>query len=211
MPAASFAKWREQTPDDFVFAVKAPRFATHRKVLAQAGEAVARFVDGGVTALGPTLGPIVWQLPATMRFDAEDMRRFLGLLPRSRGERVLRHAIEARHESFAVAQFVALAREHEVAIVLDDSDEHPLVADVCADFVYARLMRSQSAEPAGYAPVALDAWAARARTWAQGRVPPDLPRLGRAPKRIARDVFVFFIGGAKERAPAGAAALISRL
>jgi len=209
--AASFAKWRDTTPDGFVFSVKALRYATQRKVLAEAGESIERFVASGLTELGPKLGPIVWQFAPTKRFDPEDFERFLSALPRRHAGCALRHTLDVRHASFAVPEFVALARRHGAAIVLSDSDEYPLIADVTADFVYARLMRTVPEEPAGYAASALDAWTGRARAWAQGGAPADLPQLAQAAKRTARDVFMFFISGAKERAPAAALALIERL
>jgi uncharacterized protein YecE (DUF72 family) len=209
--AASFAKWRDETPDGFVFAVKALRYATQRKVLAEAAESIERFVASGVTELGPKLGPIVWQFAPSKRFDPDDFERFLQFLPTRHAGCALRHALDVRHASFVVPEFVALARRYGAAIVLTDSADHPLIADVCADFVYARLMRSVSDEPAGYAAPALDAWAKRARAWAKGDTPDDLPQLAPAAKRIERDVYLFFISGAKERAPAAALALIDRL
>lgn len=209
---ASFAKWRDETPDDFVFSVKAPRYATNRPVLAEAGDAIARFFASGLAELGPKLGPILWQFSPYKRFEPEDFARFLALLPARLGERRLRHALDVRHKSFLTPAFVRLAREHGVAIVFSDTDEFPALADVTADFVYGRLMRCVESEPSCYSQPALAAWAARVRTWAQGAEPADLPRVGEpdAPSQ-PRDVFVYFIGGAKERAPAAACALLSIL
>jgi uncharacterized protein YecE (DUF72 family) len=209
---ATFAKWRDETPDGFVFALKAPRFATHRRVLAEAGESIARFVTGGLAELGDKLGPINWQFPATKAFDPDDFAAFLALLPGSVEGRPLRHAIEARHESFRNAAFVALARKAGVAIIIAADCEYPQIADPTAPFVYVRVMGASESEPAGYSPGALDAWAARARTWAAGDAPSDLPLLAAplaAPQ--GRDVFFYVISGAKQRNPAAAAALIARL
>jgi uncharacterized protein YecE (DUF72 family) len=209
---ATFAKWRDETPDGFVFALKAPRFATHRRVLAEAGESVTRFVTGGLAELGDKLGPINWQFPATKAFDPDDFAAFLALLPPSVAGRPLRHAIEARHESFRCIEFVTLARKARVAIIIAADSEYPQIADPTAPFVYVRVMGASESEPAGYSRKALDAWAARARSWAAGETPSDLPLLA-APLAAAqgRDVFFYVISGAKQRNPAAAAALIARL
>lgn len=209
---ASFRKWAEETPDNFVFAVKGHRFVTNRKVLAEAGESVATFLGSGVTELGPKLGPINWQLAATKRFDPADIEAFLKLLPPEKDGIRLRHALEVRHESFVVPDFVALMRQYGVAIVFADSDEYPALPDPTADFVYARLQRCRESEAAGYSEPELDAWAGRAGTWAEGGMPDDLPLVGPPPEKAsARDVFTFFIAGDKVRAPAAATALIGRL
>lgn len=208
----SFRRWRDATPEDFVFSVKASRFATHRRELAGAGASVDRFIGGGVLELGDKLGPILWQFPPSTRFDESDFAAFLALLPPSVDGRTLRHVVEIRHDSFADARFVALLRQHRVAAALVDSDKHPLLADVTADFVYARLRRTVAGEPAGYPAAALDAWAERFRRWSSGSEPGDLPRHHpeEAP-REARDCFVYFISGAKERNPAAAEAMLQRL
>lgn len=206
---SSFVRWRDETPGDFVFALKAPRYATHRSVLAEAGPAIERFFASGVLELGAKLGPVLWQLAPGKRFEAEDCDRFLALLPR--GGR-LRHALEVAHASFACAEFVDLARRHGVAVVHVDAPGRPSPADVTADFVYARLKGSDAAIGAGYAPEALDRWAQRAAAWAAGGQPADLRYVSStAPRAPRRDVFVFVIAGAKERAPAAAQALIARL
>ncbi|CUJ69681.1 DUF72 domain-containing protein [Achromobacter dolens] len=210
----TFAKWRDETPDDFVFSLKASRYATNRRELAGAGESVHRFVHGGIAELGPKLGPIVWQFAPTKAFDAEDFGAFLALLPDQVDGLPLRHVIDVRHASFACQAYLDLARRHGVATVYTDSEDYPSLADRTADFVYARLMRAGTAFKAGYAPKALDAWADRLRTWASGGDPADLPRVDpRQPPGVAhaRDVFAFFINGAKERAPAAARAMIERL
>ena len=211
--AASFAKWRDATPDGFVFSVKATRYATNRRVLAEAGESIERFFASGIAELGTKLGPIVWQLAPTKTFDAGDIDAFLGLLPRRLGALPLRHALEVRHASFRTAEFVEIARRHGVATVLADTDEYPSFADETADFVYGRLMRSEAGCPTGYAPEAIATWAERARTWSEGGAPQGVPRVLQPPAASngTRDVFLFFISGAKERAPAAAVALRAAL
>ena len=210
--AASFAKWRDATPDDFVFSVKASRYATNRSVLAEAGESIDRFVNSGIAELGPKLGPLVWQFAPTKAFDTGDFGAFLALLPRSVGGLPLRHALDVRHPSFRCAEYLALARQHAAATVFTESDDYPAIADLSADFVYARIMRTDGDLPHGFTPPTLDRLAACAQTWRDGGEPADLPRVERAPSSAAaRDVFVFFIGGAKEKAPAAAMALRSRL
>jgi uncharacterized protein YecE (DUF72 family) len=210
---ATFAKWRDDTPEGFVFSLKASRYATNRRVLAEAGESVQRFVDSGIAELGPKLGPIVWQFAPTKRFEPEDFGAFLALLPARVGGIALRHVLDVRHESFLCADYLALARRHQAANVFTDADDYPSFADVTGAFVYARLMRAQAELKHGYAPKALGAWAQHAHTWALGGEPGELPRVAAAAagKPKARDVFVFFINGAKERAPAAAQQLIGRL
>jgi uncharacterized protein YecE (DUF72 family) len=208
----SFAKWRDETPSEFVFTVKGPRFATNRRVLAEAGDSIARFFASGVLELGDKLGPINWQFAATKKFDREDFSRFLELLPQRVGGREIRHAVEVRHDSFRADEFVELAREREVAIVVAGQSEFPLIADVTAPFVYVRIMGASDAHAIGYAPAELDDWASRARAWASGRTPEDLPTLAPPPKAgKPRDVFMFAISGFKERNPAAAAALLERV
>ncbi|VTU34589.1 hypothetical protein SRS16CHR_05519 [Variovorax sp. SRS16] len=211
---STFRKWHGETPDDFVFSLKASRFSTNRKQLSTARESIARFVDSGIGELGNKLGPILWQFMPTKVFDAEDLAGFLELLPRKEGSHVLRHVLDVRHESFKTPDYLALARKHKVATVFTDSDKFPSFADLTGDFVYARLMNSDPAHKNGYAPKALDAWAEAAKTWAAGGKPKALPHVEE--QKIAgavreRDVFVYFINGAKEKAPAAAGALIERL
>jgi uncharacterized protein YecE (DUF72 family) len=217
---ATFAKWRDETPDGFVFSLKASRYATNRKVLAEAGESIARFVGSGIEELGPKLGPIVWQFAPTKRFDPVDFGAFVDLLPAKVGGLALRHVLDVRHDSFKTPEYLALARKAGVATVFADSDDYPSFADLTAGFVYARLMRTQPELDTGYPAAALDAWTERARTWARGGEPDDLPRVEPAapsakktPEKdhAPRDVFLYFISGAKERAPAAAMALIERL
>ena len=209
----SFAKWRDETPEDFVFAVKGPRFATNRRVLAEAGPSIERFFGSGVLELREKLGPVNWQFMATKKFDPDDFAGFLALLPKTVEGREIRHAVEVRHASFAVPEFVALAREHDVAAIVAGDAGFPQIADPTAPFVYARIMGTSEAEAAGYAAGALDRWADRARRWASGSVPDDLETVGPAPAPPAtgRDVFLYVISGAKVRNPAAAMALVERL
>jgi uncharacterized protein YecE (DUF72 family) len=210
----SFQKWREETPAGFVFALKAPRYATHRRALSGAAAVVERFLKGGVLELQDKLGPINWQLMPTTKFDAADFEGFLKLLPRSSGGRALRHAVEVRHKSFRVPEFVDMMRHYGVAIVVaGDSQEYPQIADITAPFVYVRIMGTQEGEPLGYSTAALDSWAQRARSWATGVVPAELETVGSAQntERADRDVFLYVINGHKVANPAAAQALIERL
>ena len=210
---ASFIKWRDETPDDFVFAVKGPRFAVNRRVLGQAGESIERFFKTGVTGLKAKLGPVNWQFATTKRFDPDDFAAFLNLLPKSVDGLAIRHAVEVRHESFKHPDFIALAREHGVAAVTAGDSKYPQIADLTAPFVYARIMGTTEAEERGYCAAALDRWAARAKAWAAGAMPEDLPTVAPAPKPAAagREVFLYVISGAKQRNPAAAMALIERV
>ena len=210
--ATSFEKWHDETPDDFVFALKAPRFATHRRVLAEAGDSIERFFASGLLALKDKLGPINWQFAPTKQFDAEDFDAFLRLLPSRIEGRAIRHAVEVRHESFRHPEFIALAREHGVAVVIAGDSDYPQLADVTAQFVYARIMGTMEAEPLGYSDKALDAWAARAKRWAAGDAPDDLHTVAEplaSPRRA--DVYLYVISGHKVRNPVAAMALLDRL
>lgn len=191
----SFRKWRDAVPEGFVFTAKASRFCVNRKVLADAGEGIARFVEQGITELGPKLGPILWQLAATKKFEAGDMAAFLKLLPAEQDGLPLRHAIEPRHESFADPAFLAMCREAGVAVVYAEADKYPRFDEQTAGFTYARIQTAREDLPLGYTEAELDRLADQARAWAQG----------------GRDVFLFFISGAKVRNPAAAMALIERL
>jgi uncharacterized protein YecE (DUF72 family) len=209
---SSFAKWREETPDDFVFSVKAPQFATYRKTLAEAAPSIERFIASGLAELRGKLGPLLWQLARTKHYEPEDMEAFLKLLPRDIAGVPVRHALEPRHKSFLDPHFVELARRYHCAIVFSDSPEYPSCGDVTADFVYARLMRADASVPSGYPEAALDAWAKVAQTFARGSEPTEFGRVSQPQARGGpRDVYVYFINGAKERAPAAALALLSRL
>jgi uncharacterized protein YecE (DUF72 family) len=190
----SWAKWREETPEGFVFAVKGSRYCTNRKQLAGAGESVDRFVGQGLSELRDRLGPINWQLMGNKRFDATDIGAFLQLLPREVDGLPLRHALEVRHESFKDERFYDLARRHNVAIVFADSEDFPSIEQPTADFTYARLMRTKEEVETGYTAVEIAQWTNRVRSWAE-----------------RGDAFVYFISGAKVRAPAAARALIQSM
>lgn len=204
----SFAKWRDETPDDFVFSLKAPRFATNRKTLASAGESIDRFFAGGVMELKEKLGPINWQFMPTKTFDPEDFSAFLKLLPKSVEGRHLRHVVEVRHESFRTRAFVALARDHNVAIAMAGDSDYPEIADPTASFVYARIMGTSERPRLGYPPKSIELWAKRAREWAEGKAPDGLPYIDEPAARTPRDVFLYVISGCKAKNPAAAMALI---
>jgi uncharacterized protein YecE (DUF72 family) len=209
---ALFERWGRMAPDGFRFAVKASRFCTNRKMLGDAAESVGKFCAQGFTELGDKLGPILWQMMPAKRFDPGEIRDFLSLLPTSRDGVKLHHAIEPRHESFKCREFVAMARAANVAIVVADHETYPQIADLSADFVYARLQRAREEEPAGYGPKALERWAGVARGWAAGGSPAGLDYVSDAPAAARpREVFCFFISGAKVRNPLAAEALIGRL
>ena len=206
-----FERWAKMVPNGFRFAVKASRFCTNRKVLAEAGEGIARFCGQGLTALGDKLGPINWQFMATKQFDPDDFGAFLKLLPASQDGVTLRHAVEPRHDSFRCAEFVAMARAAGVAIVFADSDDYPCIPDLSGGFSYARLQRCREDEASGYTAAELDRWAEIANSWSRGESPPGLPYAAEYLPPATREVFTFFISGAKVRAPLAAAALIERL
>jgi uncharacterized protein YecE (DUF72 family) len=191
----SFRKWRDETPEGFVFSLKGPRFVTHRTELASAGSALDLFFSRGVLELGPKLGPILWQFAPTKRFDEADFAAFLELLPKTAGNRKIRHVIEARHASFAEPACADLLRRHGIALAMVDDAKYPGFDAVTADFRYLRLRRCAEDEPTGYPADVLDEWAELLRRWsAEGT-----------------DCFLYFINGAKIRAPAAAQALIERL
>jgi uncharacterized protein YecE (DUF72 family) len=208
----SFRKWADETPDDFVFALKGPQFATNRSVLAEAGPSIERFFASGVLELKAKLGPVLWQMAPYKQFEPEDFAAFLALLPQRIDGKTIRHVVEVRHESFASPAFIELLRSASVATVLVDSARHPMIGDVTSDFIYARLQRTEDQVATGYNAAALDQWARRARAWAEGGAPDDLPTVAsKAPVKTRRDVFIYMISGAKVRAPAAAMALIARL
>lgn len=232
----SFARWAAETPDGFVFAVKGPRFVTHMKKLREVEAPLANFLASGLLRLGPKLGPILWQLPPNLRFDAARIEAFLSLLTHDTeaaaglsrrhdrrvagrawtetdARRPLRHAMEIRHDSFVDEEFVALLRRHRVALVVADAVAWPCLTDVTADFVYCRLHGSEELYASGYDEAALDRWAARVKAWAEGGDAADGRRASTkaAPKRAGRDVFVYFDNDAKVRAPFDAEGLTRRL
>jgi uncharacterized protein YecE (DUF72 family) len=208
----TFAKWHDETPDGFVFALKAPRYATHRSELSGAGPTIKRFVTGGILELKDKLGPINWQLMPTTKFEPVDLEGFLKLLPEEVEGRRLRHAIEARHNSFCVREFVTLARQYGVAIVVAGDSKYPEIADLTAPFVYARIMGTQPKQPLGYAKPALDLWATRAKSWSAGGSAEGLAMASELEgERVDRDVYLYVISGHKVANPAAARALIERV
>ncbi|WP_134726683.1 DUF72 domain-containing protein [Paracoccus luteus] len=208
----TFQNWRDAVPEGFVFAVKAPRYAVQKRVLAEAGSSIARFAESGLDRLGDALGPVLWQLAPTKRHDPDDFAAFLDLLPERAGDAPLRHAVELRHPSFACAEAVAACRARNVAIVLAGDSEHPMIADQTADFSYLRIMGTTPDLKGGYAPRALDLWAERARALSRGRQPDGLPPVGKPlDDGRPRDVFLFVISGHKEKNPAAAQELIARV
>ncbi len=190
----SWRKWRDETPDGFVFAVKASRFCTNRRILAGAGESIERFIGQGLTELGEKLGPINWQFMGTKKFDPVDFGAFLALLPKEKNGTALRHAIEVRSPTFACQAFYDLAREHGVAIVYAKDEDFPEIDQATADFTYARFMASQEDLESGVTEAELAAFERQLRAWAK-----------------RGDVFAYFISGAKVRNPAAAQALIQKL
>jgi uncharacterized protein YecE (DUF72 family) len=230
-----FASWAEQTPAEFVFSVKGPRFLTHMKRLRDIEAPLGNFLGSGLLRLGAKLGPTLWQFPANFRFEPERLEPFLALLPhdtahaaafaarhadhrlagrawtRTDAARPLRHAFEVRHESFRDRAFVDLLRRHGVALVCSDAVAWPRLMDVTADFVYCRLHGSEELYTSGYEDVALDDWATRIAAWSSGREPPDAERISTKPPARRRDVFVYFDNDAKVRAPPDALGLMRRL
>ena len=209
---ATFRMWASEVPDGFVFSLKGSRFVTNRRVLKEAGDSIKRFLDSGVTELGPKLGPLLWQFAPFKKFDEADFGGFLELLPDKHDGHAIRHVIEVRHDSFLTPDFVALLRKFGMPAVFTDHAEYPSIADITGDFVYARLQQGQDTIPTAYPPKALDAWAARLQEWAKGGEPKDLNRIGPALKKgKPRDVYAYVIHEGKVRAPAAAMALIERL
>jgi len=192
---ATWAKWAEQVPDGFQFAVKASRYCVTRPKLADAAEGIGNFLNQGLSELGPKLGPILWMLAARRQFDHDDIAAFFNLLPEAQDRLPLRHVIEPRHETFRDKAFFDLCRKHDVAVVFGDDDEFPCIDADTASFAYARLQRMRSAVRTGYEAAALDGFAARAERWSKAGL----------------DSYIFMINGAKERAPAAALALQDRL
>jgi uncharacterized protein YecE (DUF72 family) len=215
----TFAKWHDETPDGFVFSVKAPRFVMNRTVLADAGPGIARFLAGGVLELKDKLGPINWQFLPTKAFDPTDFEAFLKLLPKTVEGRTLRHVVEVRHDSFRSPDFIALARKYGVAAVIAGDSAYPQIADPTAPFIYARIMGTQETADLGYSNAALDRWAARARAWASGTAAAGSGTHAAAldyvephiPDGKIRDVYLYVISGHKVSNPAAAMSLLKRL
>src|SRR5215469_8681265 len=210
--AATFRKWASEVPDGFVFSVKGPRFAVNRRVLKEAGDSIKHFLDSGVLELGKHLGPMLWQFAPTKKFDEADFGGFLEHLPPTLDGRKLRHVVEVRHDSFCTPAFIALLRQFETPVVFAEHGAYPAIADVAADFVYARLQKGDDNIKTCYPPKQLDAWAKRLQLWSEGSEPDDLPKMDKAnPKKTPRDVFAYVIHEGKIRAPAGAMELIERV
>jgi len=228
----NFTLWRDETPDNFVFAVKGSRYITHLRRLREVEQPLANFFAQGLLAFGNKLGPILWQFPPNFKFERERFQSFFQLLPRSTGaaarlarshddwmkersltragdDRPLRHCVEIRNESFAVPEFIDLLREHDIGLVVADTVEWPLLMDVTSNFIYCRLHGSEQLYASGYTEAALEQWATRITAWVQGGNSPD----GRfaAPDQSAphqpRDVYVYFDNDAKVRAPVDAKSL----
>lgn len=206
----SFTRWHDEVPDDFVFSLKAPRFSTNRKVLADGGDSIERFFTSGVMELKGKLGPINWQFMPTKRFDPVDFEAFLKLLPQSLDGRALRHVVEVRHDSFRSAEFVALLRAYGVAAVIAGDSPYPQIADLTAPFVYARIMGTTEGEELGYSAETLDLWAGRVRAWGAGQAPDGLDYADTSGPGAPRDVYLYVIGGYKVKNPLAAEALIER-
>ena len=230
----TFADWADRAPDNFVFAVKAPRFITHIRRLRDAATPLANFIASGLLRLGPKLGPILWQFPPNFRFDAERIETFLKLLPHDTGaaaklgrrhddrlkapawlkvgtECRMRHAFEIRSDTFRTSAFVDLLRKYDVALVCADTVEWPRLMDLASDFIYCRLHGSEELYASGYDDNALDDWAARVATWAKGNEPADAERIDGPGRKRRRDVFVYFDNDTKVRAPFDAKALTERV
>ena len=211
--AKSFRAWEAAAPEGFVFSVKGPRLVTQQKALADTGTFIKRFFASGLAELGPKLGPVLWQFAPFKKFDREDFAAFLAHLPRELDGLKLNHVIEARHASFRTQDFVTLLRDNNASAVYTDAEAWPSIADITGDVIYARLQRGDDTLAAAYNPADLDAWAGRAKIWATGKAPKDLPLVDdkHKPDSKPRDVFVYFIHEGKLRAPAAAIALIERL
>ena len=233
----SYAQWRDDTPGDFVFAIKGPRFITHIKRLREIDKPLANFFASGVLRLGAKLGPLLWQFPPNFRYQPALLEAFFEQLPRSTGEalalarrresrmhgrsalsidadRPMAHAIEVRHESFRDPDFIALLRRWRVALVVaDTAGRWPYLEDVTADFMYLRLHGDEELYVSGYTDAALDRWARRIDAWRRGREPDDAVTVaGRTPgKSPPRDVFCYFDNDVKVHAPFDANALARRL
>jgi uncharacterized protein YecE (DUF72 family) len=231
-----FQRWVDQTPDDFVFAVKGSRFITHMLKLRNAREALANFFASGLLCLGRKMGPLLWQFPPNFRFDAAKLEDFFSMIPRDTFSAAalaaehtpklngrafvepienlpLRHAMEIRHTCFESPEFIDLLRKHGIALVCADTVEWPLLMDVTADFVYCRLHGSEQLYASGYDADAIELWAQRVVSWATGEEVFDGKRAHASPacKRRARDVYVYFDNDAKVRAPFDAQALERRV
>jgi uncharacterized protein YecE (DUF72 family) len=233
---SSFKSWRDDTPGDFVFSIKAPRFITHIRRLKDCEGPVANFCAQGILRLGKKLGPVLWQLPPSFKYEAELFESFFKLLPRTHKEAAsvgashdrwmngrawleveedapLRHAVEIRHKSFANEEFIAILRKHQVALVVADTVEWPRLFDITADFMYCRLHGSEKLYASGYDAEAIDAWAGRVLAWSRGEEVDDGTKASPedGPKQASRDLFVYFDNDLKVRAPFDAQSLQKKI
>jgi uncharacterized protein YecE (DUF72 family) len=209
---ATYAKWHDETPDNFVFSLKAPRYAMNRDVLAEAGGTIKRFFASGVMELKDKLGAINWQFLPTKKFEPADFEAFLKLLPPEAAGRALRHVVEVRHDSFRTADFIALVRKYGVGVVIAGDSRYPQIADATAPFFYARIMGTQATQESGYSDAALDLWASRVRALAAGAAPDGLQCVApQSADGVARDVYLYVISGHKVHNPAAAMSLLRRL
>ncbi len=207
----TYARWRDAVPDDFIFSVKAPKRITQSRQLSSTGGQVGAFLDD-LMNLRDRLGPVIWQLDRNAQVDRDDFTAFLDHIPDTLDGRRLRHVLDVRDAAFVDADYVALARSRGMAIVHTDAPDLPQIADISADFVYARLMRSRAGIDTGYPDEELDSWAALARCWARGEDPADLPHVSPVAAPVQpREVFLYFISAAKERNPAAGMALLRKL
>ena len=232
----NYQDWCGQTPEDFVFAIKGGRYITHMRKLQNVESPLANFFAQGLLSLGRKLGPVLWQFPPDFKFDPERMQAFFDLLPRTHkqaaalaqehdrwmnnrswlkidADLALRHAVEIRHDSFAVPEFISLLRKNKIALVVADTPEWPCLMDLTADFVYCRLHGSEKLYTSGYDAAALDMWARRILAWSQGKEVKDGTRAhpGPAEKRSSRDIFIYFDNDAKVRAPTDAQSLMEKI
>lgn len=207
----SFQKWHDETPDDFVFSVKAPRFATNRKILAEAEPSITTFFRSGVTNLKRKLGPINWQFSEYKKFEPDDFAKFLSLLPKSVEGVKIQHALEMRNDAFKDKDFIALAKDHGMAIVTSVDSEFPQINDITAPFAYVRAMGTVEKESLGYSKPALKKWAARATAWSEGKTPEGFDTLVIKPDGKKRDVFLYVISGDKVKNPRAAMEIMALL
>jgi uncharacterized protein YecE (DUF72 family) len=231
----SYQRWHDETPAGFVFSVKGPRFITHMKKLAGVEAPLANFFASGILALGDKLGPVLWQLPPNLGYDADRLAAFFAQLPRDTGEaaglaahhdermegraltttdvdRRIRHALEVRHPSFETPEFVELLRAHDVALVCaDTAGKWPMLDDVTSDFVYTRLHGGEELYVSGYDDEALEHWAEKVRTWQSGGTPMRGRTLAPPAPVAGRDVFVYFDNDVKVRAPFDAMSLADKV
>jgi uncharacterized protein YecE (DUF72 family) len=233
---SSYQSWAERTPEDFVFSVKAPRYITHMRRLRDVEIPVANFFASGILRLRARLGPTLWQLPPNFKYSSELIESFLALLPRNTEEAVelgkkhdqmvegrtfletdrnrpLRHAMEIRHPSFVVPEFIAILRKYKLALVCADTVEWPRLMDLTSDFVYCRLHGSKVLYSSGYSKAAIEEWAVRVAAWAKGGESNlcDYASTKKLAKRAKRDVFVYFDNDMKVRAPRDAKRLQARM